>query len=532
MIGAGDSRRGGVVVFDPLDHPGLPIEQHGRHWRELDVEPIDVRATDSDTRGRISAMRAIEAAATLFDRELTRRCPDDDARRAVSGQGDCAFGRRRHVAALQPSGNALQNAVGSERAAFDLVIWAARNELEPGRVLAFRRQAGRHLTRLRAYAELADRSGVEGADRIVGEVGDLLSASSAGPPMRRRRSSQPVARAPRPISLLDDWAVHAAHQQIAANPGRDARPAPATPTAAGLQRGGWPADTGLDGWERLVVHESATCYVYYSFLTQESDPRLRAMWELHLQMGLAHLRTAGDLLRQHTGRDPQEVVGEGLPEPAAWASSAGPIWVTEREPERAAGRNGPETAAEATSGESAQQPSEADQDLVDLMIEQHVEIENSFERQPRVDGEARHMAFAELARLIAVHEIVEESVVHPLARRLEPDEHVADRLVDEERRIGEALADALRTIGADHDPAETTVVLRDIVLAHARHEERHEFPLLREAVPEAELRQMARALRTAVTAGAEEQADDAGPRVLRQTEERVRDTLAPLTHAL
>jgi hypothetical protein len=521
-------------VFDPLDHPGLPIEQHGRHWRELDVEPIDVRATDSDTRGRISTMRALEAAATLFDRELTRRCPDDDARRAVSGLGNCASGRRRHVAALQPSGHTLQNAVGSERAAFDLVVWAARNELEPGRVLAFRRQAGRHLTRLRWYADLADRSGVEGADRIVDEVGDLLSASSAGPAMRRRRPTEPVARPPAPISLLYDWAVHAAHQQLATSSGRSAQPAPAptTPAATGLERGGWPADTGLDSWQRLVVHECATCYVYYSFLTEEPDPRLRAMWELHLQMGLAHLRAAGDLLRRHTGRDPQEVVGAGLPEPAAWTSAAGPIWVTEPEPERAAGRDGSQPAAEATSGEGAQQPSDADQDLLDLMIEQHVEIENSFERILRTDGEARRTAFADLARLIAVHEIVEESVVHPLAQRLEPDEHVADQLVDEERRISEALADALRTIGAADDPAETTEVLRDTVLAHARHEERHEFPLLREAVPAAELRQLARALRTAVTSGAQDQADDAGPRMLRQTEERVRDTLAPLTHAL
>jgi hypothetical protein len=39
------------------------------------------------------------------------------------------------------------------------------------------------------------------------------------------------------------------------------------------------------------------------------------MWELHLQMQLAHLHAASDLLRRYCGRDPQEVIGEGLPEP-------------------------------------------------------------------------------------------------------------------------------------------------------------------------------------------------------------------------
>lgn len=40
---------------------------------------------------------------------------------------------------------------------------------------------------------------------------------------------------------------------------------------------------------------------------QESDPRVKAIWELHLNMELEHLHTACDLMRRHDGREPQEV---------------------------------------------------------------------------------------------------------------------------------------------------------------------------------------------------------------------------------
>src|SRR3954469_1144006 len=48
-------RRGGDLVFYPLDHPGLPADRHGRHWHELDLGPVDAWATDPYTRSRISA---------------------------------------------------------------------------------------------------------------------------------------------------------------------------------------------------------------------------------------------------------------------------------------------------------------------------------------------------------------------------------------------------------------------------------------------------------------------------------------------
>jgi hypothetical protein len=61
------------------------------------------------------------------------------------------------------------------------------------------------------------------------------------------------------------------------------------------------------------------------------------------------------------------------------------------------------------------------------------------------------------------------------------------------------------------------------MVVHAWHEERHEFPRRREAVPTEELRQMTREVRVAQeTAGAE-------PAPCTQTTERVRDSLREIS---
>lgn len=55
-------------------------------------------------------------------------------------------------------------------------------------------------------------------------------------------------------------------------------------------------------------------------------------------------------------------------------------------------------------------------DVVDLLISQHMEIRDLFAKVESVTGEARRGAFERLVRLLAVHETVEEQIVHPLTR--------------------------------------------------------------------------------------------------------------------
>ena len=139
-----------------------------------------------------------------------------------------------------------------------------------------------------------------------------------------------------------------------------------------------------------------------------------------------------------------------------------------------------------------------DDDVVDLLLAQHARIEELFLLVSGGEGEARKDAFDDLVRLLAVHETAEEEVVHPLGRTLPgAGDAVIDDRLEEERQAKEILK-TLVDGGVDAEGFDAGIVLlRESVLMHARHEERYEFPRLRQHVPAERLRALAGAVRAA-----------------------------------
>jgi hemerythrin superfamily protein len=138
-------------------------------------------------------------------------------------------------------------------------------------------------------------------------------------------------------------------------------------------------------------------------------------------------------------------------------------------------------------------------DVVDLLLAQHARIEELFILTAGSEGEAKRDAFDQLVHLLAVHETAEEEVLHPLARTLPGaggDAMVDDRLA-EERQAKEILT-TLIDGGVDAEGFDAALLLlRDAVLMHARHEERYEFPRLRQHVAADRLATLAGAIRAA-----------------------------------
>jgi hypothetical protein len=67
--------------------------------------------------------------------------------------------------------------------------------------------------------------------------------------------------------------------------------------------------------ENLLLHEFNECWIYWSFMQEEPDPRVRALYEKHLAMEIEHLRIAGELMRQIERRDPEELLAAGFDKP-------------------------------------------------------------------------------------------------------------------------------------------------------------------------------------------------------------------------
>ena len=123
-------------------------------------------------------------------------------------------------------------------------------------------------------------------------------------------------------------------------------------------------------------------------------------------------------------------------------------------------------------------------DVVDILRGQHAQIRKAF-RRAALPGPARPRAFRDLVRLLAVHEAAEEAHVHPMVRRAATaGRAVAAARGAEEKEVKQLLS-ALRKKGPRGDGYLPALrALRRVVLAHARREERQEFPaLLRQVSP-------------------------------------------------
>jgi len=317
-------------VFNPLEHKGLALDRQLRNWREMDVKPIDPDLADPYTRCRIITMNGIEVEAVLFDHHFARVCPDPEIRRQLAFLRYVESQQQRVVNWLLPGvPSALETTIAYEQVAVDLTAWVARMEPNPYLRQAYEFGVLEDFDHLYRYANLFEIVERRKAEKVVDQLTEVMPGR---PTTLHHRHPYDNVRDPydrdttAPLSKLHALTVMAAEQQTM-NYYMNVGPQYMEPIARQLyQEIGLIeqehvthyeslVDPGETWWERLVTHEYNECYLYYSFLQQESDPTVKAVWELHLEMELAHLQAACDLMRHHDDREPEEILAPALPEP-------------------------------------------------------------------------------------------------------------------------------------------------------------------------------------------------------------------------
>jgi hypothetical protein len=120
----------------------------------------------------------------------------------------------------------------------------------------------------------------------------------------------------------------------------------------------------------------------------------------------------------------------------------------------------------------------AQDDVVELLVRQHQQIRRLLQEVEGNAGEVRAEVFARLRRFLAMHETIEQEIIHPLVRR-----RIGDQVIDarrEEEYQGERVLQELAEIGpASPDFEPLFAEFHTAVLRHAEYEEQQEFPELR-----------------------------------------------------
>ena len=317
------------MAMNPLDQKGMPLEDQFRRWSDVTVEPFDKREVHPYTRVRAIFMNGIEVESIIFSHQFARHTDNLEIKRALAMSRRVDQQQQKVVDGLNPGDqSALETTIGYEQVAVDLTAWLARNEPDPALKMALDFALLEDFDHLYRYANLYEL--MDG--RHAAELTDSLTEITPGrPTMFHHRHPADMVRphysthTVHPLSRLHVMTIVAAEQQTM-NYYMNHHADFVEPIARSLYDEIAQVEEEhvthyeslidpLDSWlKQLVFHDYNEVYLYWSMMQQETDGRIKRIWELHLEMELGQLQVACDLLRRYEGVDPTEILPKELPE--------------------------------------------------------------------------------------------------------------------------------------------------------------------------------------------------------------------------
>jgi len=318
------------MPFNPLRERGIPIEKQFRNWSELNVKPYDKSQVHPFSRCRGIVMNGIEVEAVMFSHNMARHTADPKIKQQLALVRRAEAQQQKAVNWLIPGDEStLEVTIGYEQVAVDLTSWVAQNEPDAYLKQVYEFGLLEDFDHLYRYANLLQLLEEKKAEPIVGALTEIMPGR---PTIFEHRDPRDEVRRPmtapaaNPQSLLNALTVMSAEQQTM-NFYMTIGNRPLEPLARGLyleiaeieEQHVTQYESILDPsttWlANLVLHEYNECWLYYSFMEQEPDRRVKALYELHLNMEIEHLRIAAEMMRQLERRDPEELLPRSLDKP-------------------------------------------------------------------------------------------------------------------------------------------------------------------------------------------------------------------------
>ena len=317
-----------------LRDKGTPLDQQKFTWTDMVQKPVSKLDIDAFTRVRIILMNGIESEAVRF----SHAC----ARMNKTMQAPLATVRRKEqhqqtlINWLLPADQSpLETTIGYEQVAIEVTAAMARVEPDPYIAQVLRFGLLEDFDHLYRYSALLDRLQGIDANTITQCYTDILpgrpTVDEHRDPLDDLREHYDKEKA-QPLTKLHALTIvsgeHQTHDYY-------------------MHYGPWFADPlarqlyaeiasieeqhvtqyesiidPTESWiEKWLLHEANEVYNYYSCVTQESDPRIKAIWERFLDYELGHLQYAITVCKDMKRRDPEEFLPAKLPEPIAYTSN-------------------------------------------------------------------------------------------------------------------------------------------------------------------------------------------------------------------
>ncbi|HZH42935.1 MAG TPA: hypothetical protein VEY50_02460 [Lysobacter sp.] len=315
------------------DIQGTPIDRQRFTWRDMVQKPISKLDDDAFTRIRIILLNGLEEEALRFSHAFARmnrelRVPLAQLRRIEQHQHTLINWL------LGADHSPLETTIAYEQVAIEVTAAVAQREPDPYLAQVYRFGLLEDFDHLYRYSALLDRLEGKDANNILQCYTDILPGR---PTVVEHRAPEDDVRTPfdaataDPLSKLHALTITAAEQQTH-NYYMNIGPLFTDPVArmlyaeiASIEEQHVtqyeslldPAQSWMEQW---LLHEVNEAYNYYGAAQQESNPRIKAIWERMLDYELGQLKFAMELFKKHERRDPAELLPETLPDPIPFAS--------------------------------------------------------------------------------------------------------------------------------------------------------------------------------------------------------------------
>ena len=321
------------MTFNPLQERGIPIEKQLRNWSELNVKPYDKESVHPYSRCRGILMNGIEVEAIIFSHSMARNLLDPDVKKQLAMVRRIEQQQQKAINWLIPGDEStIEVTLGYEQVAVDMTAWVGQHEPDPYLRQVYEFGLLEDFDHLYRYANLYEMLEGKKAEQIIS---DLTEITPGRPTIFEHRHPHDEVRRPMtalaadPQSILNALMVMSAEQQTMnfymTIGNRYMEPlARATYQEIGMieEQHVTHYESILDptaSWfENLLFHEYNECWLYYSFMQEEPDPRVKALYELHLNMEIEHLRIACELMREVEKRDPEALLPAAVGEPMSF----------------------------------------------------------------------------------------------------------------------------------------------------------------------------------------------------------------------
>jgi hypothetical protein len=312
--------------MNPFELKPAPLDHFIQDWSMLYPKPYDKKETDPYTKTRVILMNGTEFENVWFGHQFQRHCPDNDLRRRLALLRRLEQQQQKKIGNLKPLNETiLEHTISYEQLAVDLTARMAQDEKDPVVKNALDFALLEDFDHLYRYADLLDMESGIHAEDLVGRYTEIMPGR---PTISEHRYPFEAVnfhindKTAAPETKLHVNIITAAEQQTM-NFYMNAGPTYATDLGRKLYQEiamieeqhvseyGSLIDPTCTWLECLLMHQYVECYLYYSCMSEETDTRVKPVWEQCFEQEVAHLHEAKELLYKYEQKDWQQVIPDG-----------------------------------------------------------------------------------------------------------------------------------------------------------------------------------------------------------------------------